>query len=59
MLEDLYTLLAEPAVPQIATAVQLNDNAPQRCLDLAATHTEAIETTDNDRSSALLGSVNL
>lgn len=47
--DDLYRSLSEPMASRPTTG----ENA------VTATHTEAIETTDNDRSALLLGSLTL
>jgi hypothetical protein len=46
---DLYTSLSEPAASNLTICEHR----------VTATHTEAIETTDNDRSALLLGPVAL
>jgi hypothetical protein len=56
MHDDLYVLLAEPATTT-EDVEALPGRRRQRCV--IDTRTGAVETTDNDRSSALLGVVSL
>lgn len=59
MPNDLYVRLAQPAAPTDRPEFE-RDRGDHRLFGaVTATHTETIETTDNDRAGVLLGTFSL
>jgi len=57
MPDDLYVRLAQPADPTYGLEFDRGGHRPFGAV--IATHTETIETTDNDRAGILLGTLSL
>lgn len=57
MHDDLYLRLAQPADSTDGLKINRGDHCPVDAV--TATHTETIETTDNDRAGVLLGNLSL
>jgi hypothetical protein len=59
MPDDLYVRLAQPADPTDGLEFDRDRGGPRPLGAFTATHTESIETTDNDRAGVLLGTLSL
>lgn len=59
MPNDLYVRLAQPADPTDGLEFDRDRGGHRPFGTVTATHTETIETTDNDRAGVLLGTLSL
>jgi hypothetical protein len=59
MPDDLYVRLAQPTDPTDGLEFDRDQSGPRQFGAVTATHTETIETTDNDRAGVLLGTLSL